>query len=151
MPSQCATASIASFVKHKTAMHCSWVHAWLGREEGPKSRDIPCELRISQVGFDDRQVSDMDGLADIRVRFTPGKPFLPFQQLLAVLPAASCRLLPKPFEARCRPARLQCIIPWLRYCQAASNAAGGVGRACRPALHKCLLQNLTKAGQARRC
>ena len=42
----------------------------------------------------------MDGLADIRVRFTPGKPFLPFQQLLAVLPAASCRLLPKPFEAR---------------------------------------------------
>lgn len=51
------------------------------------------------------QVSDMDGLADIRVRFTPGKPFLPFQQLLAVLPAASCRLLPKPFEAR-NPATL---------------------------------------------
>ena len=42
----------------------------------------------------------MDGLADIRVRFTPGKPFMPFQQLLAVLPAASCGLLPKPFEAR---------------------------------------------------
>lgn len=42
----------------------------------------------------------MGGLADIRVRFTPGKPFVPFQQLLAVLPAASCRLLPKPFEAR---------------------------------------------------
>lgn len=43
----------------------------------------------------------MENLADVRVTFTPGKPFLPFQQLLAVLPAASCRLLPKPFEVPC--------------------------------------------------
>jgi len=47
----------------------------------------------------------MAGLADVRVRFTPGAPFLPFQQLLAVLPAASCRLLPKPFEARPAPSK----------------------------------------------
>jgi 5'-3' exonuclease len=34
----------------------------------------------------------------LQVAFAPGAPFLPFEQLLAVLPAASCRLLPQPFE-----------------------------------------------------
>lgn len=32
------------------------------------------------------------------VRFNRGKPFKPFEQLLAVLPAASASLLPEPFQ-----------------------------------------------------
>ena len=43
-------------------------------------------------------ISDMTGLAHIRVSFEPGVPFRPFQQLLAVLPAASCKLLPEPYQ-----------------------------------------------------
>lgn len=42
--------------------------------------------------------SDMTNIAATNVHFAPGQPFLPFEQLLAVLPAASCRLLPQPFE-----------------------------------------------------
>ena len=45
-------------------------------------------------------ISDMTGLAHIRVSFAPGMPFRPFQQLLAVLPAASCKLLPEPYQVR---------------------------------------------------
>lgn len=32
------------------------------------------------------------------VAFTPGKPFLPYEQLLAVQPPASCTLLPEPYQ-----------------------------------------------------
>lgn len=34
----------------------------------------------------------------IHVEFHLGDPFLPFQQLLAVLPAASAKLLPAPYQ-----------------------------------------------------
>lgn len=43
-------------------------------------------------------VSDMVNIADFKVVFEPGSPFLPFQQLLSVLPAASCKLLPAPYQ-----------------------------------------------------
>ncbi|XP_012251889.2 5'-3' exoribonuclease 1 isoform X2 [Athalia rosae] len=43
-------------------------------------------------------ISDIKGFKDFHLEFDMGKPFLPFQQLLAVLPAASRSLLPKPFE-----------------------------------------------------
>ena len=43
-------------------------------------------------------VSDMTGLQHIRVSFNPGEPFCPFQQLLAVLPAASSKLLPSAYQ-----------------------------------------------------
>ena len=45
-------------------------------------------------------VSDIAGVSDFRIAFEPGRPFLPFQQLLSVLPAASCRLLPAPYQVR---------------------------------------------------
>ncbi len=48
-------------------------------------------------------ISDMTGLAQIRVAFEPGQPFRPFQQLLAVLPAASAKLLPSPYQVRPQP------------------------------------------------
>jgi 5'-3' exoribonuclease 1 len=32
------------------------------------------------------------------VSFTPGKPFLPYEQLLAVQPPASCTLLPEAYH-----------------------------------------------------
>lgn len=32
------------------------------------------------------------------VSFTPGKPFFPYEQLLAVQPASSCKLLPEPYQ-----------------------------------------------------
>lgn len=71
----------------------------------------------------------MAGLADVRVRFTPGAPFLPFQQLLAVLPAASCRLLPKPFEARPAPSKPHRKIPCSTLCLSLHSARR------RPAAH----------------
>jgi 5'-3' exonuclease len=42
--------------------------------------------------------SDLVALDAIDVHFELGTPFLPFQQLLAVLPAASAGLLPKPYK-----------------------------------------------------
>ncbi|GAB4816899.1 hypothetical protein N2152v2_003945 [Parachlorella kessleri] len=42
--------------------------------------------------------SDLVDLPAIRVAFSLGEPFLPFQQLLAVLPAASSKLLPEPYQ-----------------------------------------------------
>jgi 5'-3' exoribonuclease 1 len=45
-------------------------------------------------------ISDIVSIPDIRVAFEPGRPFLPFQQLLSVLPAASCKLLPAPYQVR---------------------------------------------------
>lgn len=44
-------------------------------------------------------ISDMVGIEEFHVAFQQGKPFLPFQQLLGVLPSASHKLLPEPFQA----------------------------------------------------
>lgn len=44
-------------------------------------------------------ISDMVGIEEFHVAFQQGKPFLPFQQLLGVLPSASHRLLPEPYQA----------------------------------------------------
>lgn len=44
-------------------------------------------------------ISDIKGFKDFKLEFDMGRPFLPFQQLLAVLPAASRSLLPRPFES----------------------------------------------------
>lgn len=45
-------------------------------------------------------VSDMADIGGVEVAFQLGRPFRPFEQLLGVLPAASCRLLPTAFEVR---------------------------------------------------
>lgn len=42
--------------------------------------------------------SDFTSLASIKVAFSLGEPFHPFEQLLAVQPSSSCRLLPEPFR-----------------------------------------------------
>ena len=43
-------------------------------------------------------MSDLVNLGSISPQFERGEPFTPYQQLLAVLPAASYRLLPKPYQ-----------------------------------------------------
>ncbi|XP_070562062.1 5'-3' exoribonuclease 1-like isoform X2 [Ptychodera flava] len=43
-------------------------------------------------------MSDIKGFSDVEIKIDRGKPFKPFQQLLAVLPAASKELLPKPYQ-----------------------------------------------------
>ncbi|RZF36429.1 hypothetical protein LSTR_LSTR010849 [Laodelphax striatellus] len=43
-------------------------------------------------------MSDIRNFADFKLDFDLGEPFLPFQQLLAVLPAGSKKLLPEPFQ-----------------------------------------------------
>lgn len=43
-------------------------------------------------------VSDVKGFGDLQIEFELGTPFLPFEQLLGVLPPASKSLLPKPFQ-----------------------------------------------------
>ena len=45
-------------------------------------------------------ISDVKDFANLKLDYDLGKPFLPFQQLLAVLPSASKSLLPKPYQAR---------------------------------------------------
>lgn len=42
--------------------------------------------------------SDLTDLGSVIVSFERGQPFSPYQQLLAVLPAASYKLLPKPYQ-----------------------------------------------------
>ena len=42
--------------------------------------------------------SDLTDLAPIPVAFTYGAPFRPYEQLLAVQPSSSCRLLPAPYQ-----------------------------------------------------
>ena len=42
--------------------------------------------------------SDLTDLGRFTVRFRRGQPFLPFQQLLACLPAASADFLPAPYR-----------------------------------------------------
>ena len=44
-------------------------------------------------------ISDMEGIEENQVAFQQGTPFLPFQQLLGVLPSASHKLLPEPYQA----------------------------------------------------
>ena len=39
-------------------------------------------------------ITDIRGFSDLEIKFEMGKPFLPFEQLLSVLPAASKELLP---------------------------------------------------------
>ncbi|KAK6177144.1 hypothetical protein SNE40_015305 [Patella caerulea] len=43
-------------------------------------------------------ISDVKNFSDMKIEFDYGTPFLPFQQLMAVLPAASKDLLPKPLQ-----------------------------------------------------
>ena len=43
-------------------------------------------------------VSDIKGFSDIQIDFQVGHPFLPFEQLLAVLPPASKSLLPQAYQ-----------------------------------------------------
>ncbi|XP_015268972.1 PREDICTED: 5'-3' exoribonuclease 1 [Gekko japonicus] len=43
-------------------------------------------------------LSDMHNISKLRIQFDLGKPFMPFEQLLAVLPAASKDLLPKCYQ-----------------------------------------------------
>ena len=42
--------------------------------------------------------SDLKNLKSFRVSFRLGQPFLPFQQLLGCLPAASADFLPAPYR-----------------------------------------------------
>ena len=43
-------------------------------------------------------ISDMVVIQEFEVAFQLGHPFLPFQQLLGVLPSASFKLLPEPYQ-----------------------------------------------------
>ncbi|XP_061162690.1 5'-3' exoribonuclease 1-like [Saccostrea echinata] len=43
-------------------------------------------------------ISDVTDFKDLKIEFEMAKPFLPFQQLMAVLPAASKELLPEPYQ-----------------------------------------------------
>ncbi len=43
-------------------------------------------------------ISDITHIQEFDVAFQLGQPFLPFQQLLGVLPSASFKLLPEPFQ-----------------------------------------------------
>ncbi|XP_072396590.1 5'-3' exoribonuclease 1 isoform X2 [Diabrotica undecimpunctata] len=43
-------------------------------------------------------ISDIKGFTDLKIEFDMGKPFLPYEQLLGVLPAASKKLLPECYH-----------------------------------------------------
>lgn len=45
-------------------------------------------------------VSDIKGISDLSIQFELGTPFLPFEQLLAVLPASSKTLLPNAYQVK---------------------------------------------------
>ena len=57
-------------------------------------------------------VSDMTDIGDVDVTFDYGEPFRPFEQLLAVLPSASHKLLPAAFTVR--TSRCHCCMPQRR-------------------------------------
>lgn len=46
-------------------------------------------------------LSDIHNTSKLMIEFDLGKPFMPFEQLLAVLPAASKDLLPKCYQVGC--------------------------------------------------
>jgi len=46
-------------------------------------------------------LSDVKGFSDLKIEFDLGRPFLPFQQLMAVLPTASKGLLPEALQVHC--------------------------------------------------
>lgn len=43
-------------------------------------------------------ISDIKDFSDFAIEFELSQPFLPFEQLMGVLPAASKKLLPEPFQ-----------------------------------------------------
>ena len=43
-------------------------------------------------------LSDVKNFSDMKMEFDLATPFMPFEQLMAVLPAASKNLLPVPFQ-----------------------------------------------------
>jgi len=43
-------------------------------------------------------LSDVKGFSDLKIEFEFGQPFLPFQQLMAVLPTGSMSLLPQALQ-----------------------------------------------------
>lgn len=43
-------------------------------------------------------LSDIKNVSELKLTFELEKPFMPFQQLLAVLPAASMELLPEAYR-----------------------------------------------------
>eukprot|EP00741_Cyanophora_paradoxa_P007648 tig00001164_g7397.t1 len=43
--------------------------------------------------------AELKNISKFKMDFDPGEPFLPFQQLLSVLPAASSSQLPSPYQA----------------------------------------------------
>ena len=45
-------------------------------------------------------ISDVRNFSDMKIEFDFGRPFMPFEQLMAVLPAASKNLLPVPLQVR---------------------------------------------------
>lgn len=47
-------------------------------------------------------LSDIHNISELKIKFELGKPFMPFEQLLAVLPAASKDLLPKCYQVKYR-------------------------------------------------
>jgi len=46
-------------------------------------------------------LSDVKGFSNLKLDFEYGQPFLPYQQLMAVLPAASKSLLPQALQVCC--------------------------------------------------
>lgn len=45
-------------------------------------------------------LSDIKNVSELKLTFDLEKPFMPFQQLLAVLPAASMELLPEAYRVK---------------------------------------------------
>ena len=58
-------------------------------------------------------ISDMVSIQEFEVGFELGQPFLPFQQLLGVLPSASFKLLPEPYQVRIVVCRVSCAVSCL--------------------------------------
>lgn len=57
-------------------------------------------------------LSDIRNISELEIKFELGKPFMPFEQLLAVLPAASKDLLPKCYQVGFRIKSHFSIIYW---------------------------------------